>query len=373
MRVAIGARIHPSLLPVLGVGLSFALVSTLPGQDSSPRRELESREVRLVRDALSPVTNPYRVEESTTRTGNRTFRTSVLQTPSAEGRLTDSVILEEETIQESPKKSRRLQRLFNQSDGRRVLVETLEEETVEQASGVRTVTRVMSKPDLNGNKQVARREVEETVRSGPDSSTTESTVLLPSINGGLESVSRTRRTERRDQGGKQTIDQEHVVRSSDSGAWDLQERVSRVVEKEGEVEEVFRQDSQGRLELSERSVTRRWKDPNGQRHEVTEVYSRNIQGFTLSSDKELGLDRRISLHYAPESDQGSKVVKEVEQRRLADPRGGLRTVERVVEVSSPDGRTHQEIQTSDGSGPLKTSSVIETRKIVGPAPAEPRD
>ncbi|RPJ60321.1 MAG: hypothetical protein EHM23_10830 [Acidobacteria bacterium] len=373
MRIGVGARIHCSLLSALGFGLSFALVSILPAQDSPPRTELESREVQLVRDALSPVTTPYRVQESSTRIGNRTFRTSVLQRPSPEGRLTDSVIVEEETIQESPKKSRRIQKLFNQSDGRRILVETVDEETVEKAAGVRTVTRVMSRPDLNGNQQAARREVEETVPTGPGSSTTESTIFLPSINAGFQSVSRTRRAENRDQEGKQTMDQEQVVRSSDNGAWNLQERVSRIVEKEGEVEEIFRPDSEGRLALSERSIMRRWKDPNGQRHEVTEVYSRNIQGFTRSPEKDLGLDRRISLHYAPESAQGTKVVKEVEQRRLGNPRGGLQAVERVVEVSFPDGRTRQEIQTSDGSAPLKTSSVIETRKTASPSPVNPRD
>ncbi len=367
------SRINRSLLRLLGVGVSFALVSTLPGQDSPRRTESESREVRLVRDALSPVVNPYRVEATSTTTGDRTFRTSILQRPSPEGRLADSVILEEETIRESPTTSRRLQKLFNQSDRGRVLVETVEEETVERTPGIQTVTRVTSKPDLNGNQEVTRREVEEIVRSGSNSSRTESTVFLPSVNGGFQSVSQTRRTESRNQAGELTIDQEQHVRYGERGAWNLLERVTRIVEKDREVEEVHRLDSQGKLPLSQRSIIRRWQDPDGQRHEVTEVYSRNLQGLPVSSDSELPLDRRITVRYAPESKQATRVVKEIEQRLVADPSGGLRTVERVVEVTSPDGRTEQEIQTPDATGTLKTSSLIVTRKTVGSAPAQPHD
>ena len=324
--------------------------------------------MRLVRDALSPVASPYRVEETSTRVGDRTFRTSVLQRPSPEGRLTDSVIVEEETIQESPTRSRRVQKLFNQTDRGRVLVEIMEEETVERTPGARTATRVTSKPDVNGNLSLTRREVDETVRSGQDSSTTESTVFLPSINGGFQPVTQTRKTESRDQQGKLTIAQEQFVRYEDRGAWNLQERVTRVVEKESEVEEVHRLDSQGRMPLSQRSVTRRSQDADGKRHDVTEVYSQNIEGLTRSSDSELRLDRRISVHSTPEAGQGTRVVREVEQRSVADPRGGLRTVERAVELSSPDGSTRQEIQTIDGSGTLRTTSLIETSKTIGAAP-----
>ncbi len=365
MPVAVHARLDRSSLFVLGLNLSLALVSILPAQDSPPGKESETREMQWVRDSLSPATTPYRTEATTVRVGDRTLRTSVLQRPSPEGRLTDSVIVEEETVKESPTKSRRIQKLFNQSDGQRLLVEIVEEETVEQAGGNRTATRVISKPDLNGNQQVTRREVEKTVHGGPDSSTTESTVFLPSVNGDFESVGQTRRTESRDQKGKLRIDQERLVRYEHSDAWNLQERVTRVVEKEGEVEEVYRLDPQGQFPLSQRSITTRRKDPDGQQHEVTEVYSRNVEGFIPSSDNELRLDRRISIHSTPQPDHGTKVVKEIEQRGLADPRGPLRTVERVVELSSPDGRTHQEIQTSDASGALKTSSVIETRKTIG--------
>jgi len=212
--------------------------------------------------------------------------------------------------------------------------------------------------------------VEETVRSGQNSSATESTIFLPSVNGGFQPVTRSRKTESRDQQGKLTIDQEQFVRYEHHGAWNLQERVTRVVEKESEVEEVHRLDFQGRIQLSQRSFTTRSQDANGKRHEVTEVYSQNIEGVTPSPDSELRLDRRISVHYTPRTDKGTDVVREIERRGVSDPRGGLRTVERVVEVSSPDGRTQQEIQTLDGSGSLRTTSLIETRKTVAPASAQ---
>jgi len=134
MAVEALVRIDRSLLLVLGASLSLSLVSALPGQESPPRKESETREMRWVRDALSPVANPYRVEETTERIGARTFRTSVLQTPSPEGRLTDLLIVEEETIKESPAKSRRIRKLFNRSDGQRRLVEIVEEETVTAAA-----------------------------------------------------------------------------------------------------------------------------------------------------------------------------------------------------------------------------------------------
>jgi len=370
MPCIVDARIDRSLLLVLGVILSLAFTSTLPGQDSAPRRESETKETRWVRDAVSPSVNPHRIEETVTRIGDRTLRTTVLQTPSPDGRLTDSVIVEEETIRLSATKSRRVQKLFNRSDGRRVLVEILEEEIVEQSGGTRTATRLTSKPDVNGNLRVTRREADKTVQRGPDASTTESTVFLPSVNGGFESVSQTRRTESRDQEGSRKIDQEQFVHVGDADTWQLQERITRVVEEEGEVEDVFRVDSQGELPLSQRSITRRWKDPDGQRHEVTEVHSRSVEGLAPSFDNELRLVRRTTVRLTPQAGQGTRTVTEVEQRRVADPRNSLQTVERIVEVSSPDGRTHQEIQTIDGGGTLRASSVIESRKTVQPASAQ---
>lgn len=69
--------------------------------------------------------------------------------------------------------------------GTKTLVQQTEEEKHSLPGGGSSVVRVTSSPDVNGELQVVQREVGKTKRTAKNVEETKTTVMLPSVNGGL--------------------------------------------------------------------------------------------------------------------------------------------------------------------------------------------
>ena len=94
--------------------------------------------------------------------------------------------IETETVKVDAHTVRTVTRAFaRNSEGAKTLVQVTEEETRTSAGGDSNMVRTVSNPDVNGRLQLVQRQVGETKQVGKGVEETKTTVMLPSINGGL--------------------------------------------------------------------------------------------------------------------------------------------------------------------------------------------
>ncbi len=362
-------------LAVLGLGLlcGTAWAQTNYGfyQPPAPAAAKSSTTTTTDRQDLSGDTTPTRVIETHTEASGRKVDAQVLQRPSADGRLEPSVEREEETTQVDAQAVRVVHRLFNRDpDGRRKLMEVIEEEKRALPGNRESVVLTTSKPDLAGRFQVTRRETQERTPMGLDAQQTRTTVFLPSINGGLAPSVQIDQVERKSKGDTTEIRSTKLLPDG-NGRWEPSEIRESVIQKEGkeartEEQRVYRRDPNRQLSLAERTVSREWKDPNGQEQSVVETYSVNVAGATRYEDGRVHLDRRLRIVRSARPDGSQEVSQQLEQRSTVAPNDGLRVTEKSVEVSRPNGRggteTQRTVQAPDGNGQLREIIIFDKSK-----------
>ena len=124
--------------------------------------------------------------ESHTQSDNRTLDKQSVQRRGSDGHFEPYQDIEKETVQVDAATVRTITRTFGRdADGAKTLVEVIEEEEHSLPGGDSKVVRSTSNPDVNGNLQLVRRRIEETKRTSKDVEETKTTVMLPSVNGGL--------------------------------------------------------------------------------------------------------------------------------------------------------------------------------------------
>jgi hypothetical protein len=95
-----------------------------------------------------------------------------------------------------------------------------------------------------------------------------------------------------------------------------------------EEETIRHPDASGRMVVDEKSVTRRWEE-NGREQAVTEIYSRDAEGF-YRDDGRLGLSRRVRITTTSTADGGRDTVEEVEGRSQVAASDPMRVVRRTL-------------------------------------------
>ncbi len=320
---------------------------------------------------LTGGTTPMRVIETRTEANGRKVDTQVLQRPSVDGRQEPLLEREEETTQVDSQTVRVVRRLFNRDpDGRRKLIEVTEEEKRALPGNGESVIRTTSTPDLAGRFQVTRRETQERTPMGADAQQTRTTVFLPNINGGLARSVQVEQIERKSKNDTTEI-RSTTLLPDGNGRWAPSEIKESVIQKEGkeartEEQRVYRPDSHRQLSLAERTVSREWKDPNGQEQSTVETYSVNIAGGVRYEDERVHLERRVRIVRSTRPDGSQEVSQQLEQRSIVVPSDGLRVIEKSVEVSRPNGRggteTHRTVQRPDGNGQLREMIIFDKSK-----------
>jgi hypothetical protein len=238
--------------------------------------------------------------------------------------------------------------------------------------------RSVSKPRLNGRLQLTQREVQETRQTSPSVRQTQTTVLRPDINGGLAATDQINETVQEKGAGVTVVNRTHLLPDGNR-RWELYETREQVIrEDKAEVrveEEVHRRDANRRLSLTERTVTREWKDAKGEEHQTIEVFSNNIGGTTRTEDGRLVLDHRLSTVRRSLPDGSQQTTQEFEQRSLVSPTEPLRVVEKSMQFSRPVGRgetqVQKTVQTLDGGGHYRTTIVLAGKKPTPQAPEAP--
>ena len=173
------------------IGAFCCCSSAPPAQTSDSRTADEPTKswtatTDLKSDNLNPQRIPVRIIESHSQNGNQTVDKRSVEIRGINGYLEPYQDIERETLQVDATTVRTIMRTFGRDvNGRKTLVQVTEEEKHTLLEGDSNTVRITSNADLNGTLQPVRREIVETKKIGTDMEETNTTVMLPSINGGF--------------------------------------------------------------------------------------------------------------------------------------------------------------------------------------------
>jgi hypothetical protein len=305
--------------------------------------------------------NPTRTIESYVRSGNRTLDKQSVQRRGPDGNFEPYGDLETETIQVNSSTVRTITRSFGRDgSGAKTLLQTTEEETQTLPGGDSKSVRVTSTPDVNGNLQLAQREIAETKKVSRDVEETKTTVMQPSINGGLAPV--TQVMERQQRNGNNTEFKKTTLVPDGAGNWQVSEVRQGTIREDGKArsreETVSHPDSEGKLAETSRTVSKESQDASGEKHNTVETYSVDVPGS--ARDGNLHPVQRVTTTQRADSSGQQTTVQRLEQPDPGDPSAGLQvtTVSTDKVRSGPSGtQATRTIQVRDASGSLGVVSV----------------
>jgi hypothetical protein len=258
-------------------------------------------------------------------------------------------------------------------EGNKVLNSVTVEEKRELPDGGQSVVRSDSSPDANGALQVTRREVQETSRTAPDVRTTNTTLFLPSPNGGFAPSVRTHEVQKQVQPG--TTEYTRSVSLQDgSGNWQVNEIRQGTIEKAGDTEtkreSVSRLNADGKMALAEKTLSKETRN-DGEQHKQVQTFSTSMNGVTAYPDGQMHLDREVTTVTRTNPGGQQVTTESVDQRSQASPSGPLRPGQRTLDITSTglEGVKQQTvtIESASPNGGMETVWV-DTKATTGAAP-----
>lgn len=335
-------------------------------------------------------TNPTHVTESHREENGRAVDVQTLETKGINGGSQVYGQTETETVKVNATTTRLITRHYvTNTDGEKVVNSVSVEEKRSLPDGGESVTRTVSSPDANGNLQVTRREIEKTVQNAPDERTTDTTVLSPGPDGAFAPSTKSHEVQKKLQPGT-TAYTRSVSLQDGNGNWQVNEVRQGTIEKAGDTEtkreNVSRLNADGRMALSERTVSTETSSEGEQRKQV-QKYSTNMDGVTAYPDGQMRLDRQETTVTRTGPDGQQITTQSVDQRSQAAPDAGLHPTQRVLDITTTglNGVKQQTetIQSADPNGGMgvvwvdtkKTAGsgqvVVDTKKGAAEKPANP--
>jgi hypothetical protein len=313
------------------------------------------------RESQSDNVNPTRTVESHSQIGNRTLDKQSLQRRGPDGNFEPYQDIEKESVQVNPSTVRTTIRTFGRDgSGAKTLLQVTEEETQSLPSGDSRSVRATSNPDINGKLQLAQREIAETKKISRDAEETRTTVMQPSINGGLAPV--TQIEERQQRNGNNTEFKKTTLVPDGGGNWQVSEVRQGTIKEEGKSrstdERVSRPDPEGKLGEVSRTVSKEAETASGEKHNLVETYSTDLPGS--ARDGSLHLVQRVTTTQPASSTGQQTTVQQLEQPNPGDPGAGLRVTALTTDTvrSGPSGaQATRTVQVRDASGSLGVVSV----------------
>jgi hypothetical protein len=251
------------------------------------------------------------------------------------------------------------------ADGAKILVQITEEEKHTSAGGDSSVVRSTSSPDVNGKLQLVQRQVEETRKISKDVEDTKTTVMLPSVNGGLAPAMKVE--ERRTLGANNLVEsQKTTLRPDGAGNWQVDEIRQATTRQEGKnrstEERVSRPDSGGKLGEISRTVSKESETASGEKRNTVETYSLDVPGS--ARDGGLHLLERSTTSQRTNSTGQQTTEQRVEQPNPGDPGSALKVITLTTDTVRPSvsgAQATRTIQARDASGSLRVVSVDTTK------------
>ena len=250
-------------------------------------------------------------------------------------------------------------------NGAKSLIQVTEEEKHTLPGGDSNVLRITLNPDVNGKLQPVQREMVETKTINKEVEETNTTVMLPNINGGLAPAFKTHELRKRRVDGT-TESQKTTLLADGAGKWEVSETRQVTTTQEGANrtadERVFRRDAEGKLGEASRVVSEESTSDSGEKRALVETYSINVPGATRDGTlHQVEHARTTSQDHAS---GGQTTERTVEQPNPGDPGAGLRVSVLVNDNMVPAASGAEStvtIRARDSNGSFGIVSVDTTK------------
>lgn len=263
--------------------------------------------------------------------------------------------IESEVTRPDANSVRTTRRLFDRGpNGERVLIEVVVEDVRSTGADGLSATRTRSRRDVNGNMQVAMKQVQESAPAGAGSYRTRTTIMTPGANGALAASEEIVQVEKKNVDGVVEIDRTQQLLNANRDWAPADRHVSTTREENGRFlteENVYRPDGNGKLVLSQKEISKEWKDPQGKVVQEREVSLLNPAG-------RFELNERQTIVCETYADGSQQTTQTRFQKNAVAPSEGLRMVETISQTDTPAGSNTTErvtaVQTPDVNGKLQT-------------------
>jgi len=348
----------------------FAFGQPQSGSDTSSDDSTQSW-TATTQQQLPSNLNPTRTSETHTQTGGRTFDNQSIQTMGTDGHYSPYLDVQKETVKVDANTVRTIERSFGRdADGRKTLVQVTEEEKRSLPGGEVKVTRSTSDPDGNGALKLVQREVQDVRQISHTVQESKSTLLTPSLNGGLTASMQT--TERETKTSDHNVEfRKSTLLPDSNGNWQVNEVREGTIKDDGKnrtkEESVLRPGTDGNLSVVARTVSRESQNAAGEKRATVETYASD-PGSGMDG---LRLEQRVVTVHRQGDDGMQSTDQQVEQRNPGQPSDGLRVTKQAIDIVRPGtGGTTRETQTVrslDSNGDLGVVSVDTRRQEGAPA------
>ena len=354
-----------SLILLVAIGAYFCFGLALRAQTSDSETADGNKSWTATTDSHGDNVNPLRTTESHTQSGNRKVDKQSVQRRASDGHFEPFQDIEKESVQVDAATVRTVTRTFGFANGARTLIQVTEEERQDLPAGDSKVVRATSNSDLNGNLQLVKREIEETKKTGTDAEETRTTVMRPSINGGMAPAMQVQ--ERRNRGANDTVESQKTTLLPDaSGNWKVSEIRQATTRQEGKnrtsEERVLHSDFEGKLGEVSRTVSKESEGAPGEKRNSLETYSVDVPGS--SPDGSLHLIERATTTQRTSSTGQQITEQQVERSNPGDPSAGLRITTLTTDTVRPGpsgAQATRTIRTRDGNGGFGVVFVDTTK------------
>lgn len=353
--------------------LGFTVGASQPGAGQATSTD-SSWSASSQQSTTSGNLNPIRTRTSHSEVGGRVIDKTVMETKGPDGRYVPYSEIERESVRVNAGTARTTERSYGNSDGQRTLTQETQEESRSLPNGNRKVTRTTSNPDGNGGLQVVQRAISESKQLSPGLRETKTTVFSADGNGGLGATVQIEEREKKTDAN--TIEFTKSTTLADgAGHWTLSEVREGTTRQEAgggstKEERVLRPDGNGKMTLTERTVSKQSTGP-GQQNNTTETYSTDVPG--QAGNEGLRLVQRESTVKSTSSSGVRGATRRVEQPNPGDPGAGLRVTEEAIDIVRPSGNgTVSETSTvlrSDSNGHL-SAVWVDIGNTDKPAPVK---
>ena len=360
-----GLRSRAVLL--LGIAAYFFLSLTAFAQTPEPtKNDDRSKSWTTTAEIKTNHVNPTRIIESHSENGNRTLDKESVQILGRDGHYEPYQDIEKETVQVDANTVRITTRTFGRDVNReKSLVQVTEEQRHVLPTGESKIERLTSDTDVNGKLKLVQHEIVDTKRIGKNVEETNTTVMLPSTNGGLTPAYKSR--EVRKQVADGMIETETTTLLPDGeGRFQVVETRKNTTRQNGNErsteEHISRLDSVGKLGEVSRVASKESESTSGEKLNTVEIYSLNVPG--TSQDGSLHLVQRTTSKRQTSLTGEQVSEQKVEQINRDDPNSGVRLSVLINDRMQPGPSgvqaTHT-IRTRDPNGNFDVVSVDTTK------------
>jgi hypothetical protein len=318
--------------------------------------------------------NPTRTTEAHRESDGKVVDTQSLQRLGTDGRYEPYLDTEKESVKVDGNTTKNVVRTYaRDSDGRKKLVQVTEEEVHALPDGESRVSRSTSNPDVNGGLQVVQREQAETKRTGANSQETTTTVLTPDANGRFIPSMQTREEQTKSSDTVTEVKKSTLLPDA-NGRMQVSEVRQGRLETNGKdqtkSEQVSRADSEGRLSVVQKSVSKNSEGLNGEKRQTVESYSNQVPG--KADGTALQLNQKVTTTSRVGVDGTTNTVQQTEQRDPSGSGNGMQTTGTTIDIVRPglNGGTREQQRSESRNANGNTGVIwIDNRESSKPTPA----